>query len=115
MALSAKDHAQVVARIQEKIDRTQEDILEYEELVRPIAPENAIGRISRMDAINNKSISEAALLQSKAKLARLKSALLHSKSDHFGRCNVCEKNIEMNKLMVMPESRICVACTKNAR
>ena len=51
------------------------DIEALKELVRPIAPENAIGRISRMDAINNKSINEAALRKASLRYAALKEAL----------------------------------------
>ena len=40
--------------IEKEISKTQGLIAEYKELTKPIAPENAIGRISRMDAINNK-------------------------------------------------------------
>ena len=46
--------------IEEEIDKTKVSIQHYKELTKPIAPENAIGRISRMDAINNKSVNEAA-------------------------------------------------------
>ena len=44
-----------------EIKSTEEKITEYSELCKPIAPENSIGRVSRMDAINNKSVVEAAL------------------------------------------------------
>ena len=48
-------------RIKEEIKCTQEKIDTYSNLCKPISPENAIGRVSRMDAINNKSVVEAAL------------------------------------------------------
>ena len=51
---------------------TKAKISEYTELSKPIAPENAIGRVSRMDAINNKSIVEAALRESVHKFNKLK-------------------------------------------
>ena len=38
---------------EEALIKEIELIKEYKELTKPIAPENAIGRISRMDAINN--------------------------------------------------------------
>jgi len=47
--------------INDEITSTQTAIENYKELTKPIAPENAIGRVSRMDAINNKSVNEAAL------------------------------------------------------
>ena len=54
----------ILARVQKEIQETAKKIEEYKELSKPIAPENAIGRVSRMDAINNKSVVEAALRES---------------------------------------------------
>ena len=44
-----------------KIQKTEKKINQYTKLCKPIAPENTIGRVSRTDAINNKSIIEEAL------------------------------------------------------
>ena len=57
--------AQVVTRELDDNWNTVKANLDYKEITKPIAPENAIGRISRMDAINNKSVTEAALRQAK--------------------------------------------------
>ena len=48
-------------KIKKGIQLSQEKIEKYSQLCKPISPENSIGRVSRMDAINNKSIVEAAL------------------------------------------------------
>ena len=48
-------------KLEEAISKTIQKIRRYEEMTQPIAPDNAIGRVSRMDAINNKSVIEAAL------------------------------------------------------
>ena len=55
----------------EKIAVTKEKIKKYTELCKPIPPQNSIGRISRMDAINNKSVTEAALRQAKKEMYAL--------------------------------------------
>ena len=55
----------------EKIAITKEKIIKYTELCKPIPPQNSIGRISRMDAINNKSVTEAALRQAKKEMYAL--------------------------------------------
>ena len=47
-------------RVATKLEILDERIEELE-LTKPIPPENAIGRVSRMDAINNRSVNEAAL------------------------------------------------------
>ena len=43
-------------KLNTEINKTIKIIEKYTELCKPISPENAIGRVSRMDAINNKSV-----------------------------------------------------------
>ena len=59
---------EIQQKLLSEIESTQLKVDEYTELCKPIAPENAIGRISRMDAINNKSVVEAALRETKNKM-----------------------------------------------
>jgi DnaK suppressor protein len=47
---------EIIKIINDDIAKTESAIERYKELTKPIAPENAIGRVSRMDAINNKSV-----------------------------------------------------------
>ena len=54
--------------IEEKIKNLVLEINELRQIAKPIEPENAIGRISRMDAINNKSINDRMLRNSLEKL-----------------------------------------------
>ena len=48
------DKEEIRSRITEEILATTTLVEKYTELAKPIAPENAIGRISRMDAIITK-------------------------------------------------------------
>jgi DnaK suppressor protein len=48
---------------------------ELVELTKPIEPDCAIGRVSRMDAINNKSVNEAGLRKKIEQLNGLEYAL----------------------------------------
>jgi len=43
--------------------------------IKPIAPDNAIGRLTRMEAIGSKGVSEASLVSAQRKLAMLETAL----------------------------------------
>ena len=58
----------IKTKLADEIRETKKKISKYLELSKPIAPENSIGRISRMDAINNKSVLEAALREAQSKL-----------------------------------------------
>ena len=98
-------------RLESKISRTLVKIDQMEEMTQPIGPENAIGRVSRMDAINNKSVMEAALRSSRKELDEMETALRHIDNDtNFGKCQRCHNDIPFKRLAVMPGSRYCVRC-----
>ena len=84
--LSEKDKIDIRERIESKMAEVSERIQEYKELTKPTPPSVAIGRVSRMDAINNRSINEAALRQLEVKLKGLESAIYRLNDDKFGRC-----------------------------
>ncbi len=97
-------------KITEAIASTEEKIKSLEELTKPISPENSIGRVSRMDAINNKSVAEVSLRSTRQKLGKLKVALSRVDNEDFGNCAFCKNPIQPARLMYMPESSRCVRC-----
>ena len=103
-------------KIQQKlfkeIKSTQLKLNEYTKLCKPIAPENAIGRISRMDAINNKSVVEAVLRETKNKMAQLQIMKSKINDTNFGTCAKCTQIIPFGRLMIRPHSNFCVNCAQ---
>ena len=87
-------------------------IMDLEEMTKPIGPENAIGRISRMDAINNKSVMEAALRTARQELDDLEYASKQIEKEEFGLCLKCKAEIDFKRLMLMPGSKYCIRCAK---
>jgi DnaK suppressor protein len=98
--------------VREQIETLKEDILTYEELTKPVAPDNAIGRLTRMEAINSKSINEEALRKARATLSKLERALKLVDDPDFGLCGACEEPIPFARLMIMPETELCVQCAE---
>ena len=96
--------------IEEKIEDLALEIDELRQIAKPIEPENAIGRISRMDAINNKSISDRMLRNSLQKLKNLKTGLKRLENIDFGICIQCRREININRLLIIPETLKCVKC-----
>lgn len=94
-----------------KIKQAEDDIVDLEEMTKPVAPENAIGRISRMDAINNKGVNEAALAQTRARLLRLQMAIQNVDKPSFGLCVRCGNPIPFGRLVSMPETTKCTNCS----
>ena len=110
--MNPEEYKEIKSTILEEIRKTEEAIVHYKELTKPIAPENAIGRISRMDAINNKSVNEAALRQAENKLKGLKIALSRLEDPEFGRCARCGNIIPTGRILLLPHSRFCVRCAR---
>lgn len=105
-----EERAKLKTKIKAAIVKTTAEVERLEEATKPIAPENAIGRVSRMDAINNKGVSEAALRSARRKLTNLKMALTKIDAENFGVCTRCKRPIAPARLMYMPESTKCVRC-----
>lgn len=99
-------------KILKEIAKTDRIIAEYKEMTQPIAPENAIGRLSRMDAINNKAVTESALRQAEDKLSKLKFVLDKVGQPDFGICKKCNKPIPIGRILLMPHSLYCVQCAR---
>ena len=103
---------EIKQNIQNEISKTEKLIAEYKELTKPVAPDDAIGRISRMDAINNKSVTEASLRQAEEKMNNLKRVLSRVGTSDFGICIRCGKPIPEGRLIYRPESLTCVDCAR---
>jgi len=101
---------EIKQKILEEISKTEKLIVEYKELTKPVAPDDAIGRISRMDAINNKSVTEASLRQAENKLLSLQRVLSRVGTPEFGICIKCGKPIPATRILYRPESLSCVNC-----
>jgi len=108
--MTEEQRNEVKQSIENSILTTQDTIASLKELTKPISPENAIGRVSRMDAINNKSVNEAALRNLTNKLALLEAALQRVNQQSFGLCIICNHPIPIQRILLMPQSNRCVNC-----
>lgn len=108
--MTKEERGQLKVKILEFIQLTEEKIRHLDLATQPISPENSIGRISRMDAINNKGVAESALRAAKRKLSNLKVAIHKIEDPSFGNCMRCGKAIQSGRLMFMPQSSRCIRC-----
>ena len=96
-----------------EIEELKAEIPRLKELVKPVAPDNAIGRLSRMDNIVNQSVAAAQLAKAKTRVLRLEEALRRVDEDEdFGLCIDCGDPIPMARLKAMPETEFCVECAE---
>ncbi|RZN84602.1 MAG: TraR/DksA family transcriptional regulator [Winogradskyella sp.] len=103
---------EIAIQLKEEIVLTEEKIAHLEQLTQPISPNDAIGRVSRMDAINNKSVNENSLRQAKVKLSNLKRVLENLGTPDFGVCIKCKNEIPLGRILIRPQSLLCVNCAR---
>ena len=108
--MEAKDREKLRVAIASEIPSVEEEIERLEEQCKPVAPDNAIGRLTRMEAINAKSINEANLRSAKTRLNKLRVALSKIDQPDFGICRECGESIPTARLLARPESTRCVEC-----
>lgn len=108
--MTAQEKEQLLSIIRSKIETIKVSISELEELIKPIPLDASIGRISRMDAINNKTINESSMREKKKTLQRLEKALKNSESKDFGLCTKCGNEIPFGRLEYIPHTTRCVSC-----
>ncbi|MBW6479239.1 MAG: TraR/DksA C4-type zinc finger protein [Bacteroidales bacterium] len=110
--MTKEEKTQVVSIIEDEIHKLTKKAEELKSFTEPISPDDAIGRISRMDAINNKSVFDASMRNIQTRLDQLAQALKMVKDADFGICIKCRKSIPFERLKIRPETRLCVNCLK---
>ena len=110
--MNSKQKKELLTEVQSELIQIDKDIEYLKEATKPVSPENAIGRISRMDAINNMNINKS-LLKSKEQL-KINLEMVLTQIDHpdFGICTRCKKTIPFKRIIRVPDSKMCVPCIR---
>ena len=80
---------------------------------RPVDLDEPIGRLSRMDAMQQQAMSTANRRRNKLRL-QLVTAALEADPDDYGICKKCDDFIGYARLKARPESPFCVTCQTRA-
>ncbi|RKX34095.1 MAG: TraR/DksA family transcriptional regulator [Verrucomicrobia bacterium] len=77
-----------------------------------VAPDNAIGRLSRLDSMQMQEMALEAQRRRDARIRRLREALERMDAGSFGVCARCHQSIDYERLTVYPEAAVCGACSR---
>lgn len=88
-----------------------EEVLEIsKEGSRPVNLDEPIGRLSRMDAIQQQQMTIANRGAYERKLRQIEAALEAIDKDEYGNCRACEEPIGYRRLKARPETPFCLEC-----
>ncbi|MEJ2521049.1 MAG: TraR/DksA family transcriptional regulator [Desulfuromonadales bacterium] len=77
---------------------------------RPVSLDQPIGRLSRMDALQQQSMTRANRRTAQTRLTRVEAALRRLTKGDYGWCVECEEEICYARLRAQPEAPFCLAC-----
>ena len=72
--------------------------------------DSSIGRLSRMDALQNQQMALELKRRQENQLLRIENAFKRLAKGQYGLCGKCKKPIEKNRLEVFPYTVTCVRC-----
>ncbi len=88
-----------------------QDVLDaLKEGARPVDLDEPIGRLSRMDAMQQQSMARANRQTTELRLKQVKAALGRFSKEEYGDCLECEEPIGYIRLKIRPEAVLCIAC-----
>lgn len=76
----------------------------------PVSPDNAVGRLSRLDAMQMQQMALAARQRLMVEQVGLREALQRLDRGTFGACLLCGKDIALERLEFQPSATTCIAC-----
>ena len=98
-------------QLQESLEEIEQYLVKTEESAEAVSPDKGLGRLSRMEAMQDQQLILAARRRKKMQKVEVLSALQRIENGIFGTCIFCGKPIAVERLEVAPEATTCVNCS----
>jgi DnaK suppressor protein len=82
----------------------------FRDAAKPVDLDQPIGRVSRMDAIQQQQMARASREGLALRVKQVGAALDRIAEGTYGACVVCEENVGYARLKARPETPLCIAC-----
>ena len=77
--------------------------------------QQSVGRLSRMDAMQRRAMSQEQARRRARELLRIAQALQRLDDGEYGACLECGEDIPDKRLELDPAAHLCVACARGSR
>lgn len=111
MTLSNTQRIELASDLETLAQELKESLEESAQAARPVELDQpAIGRVSRVDAMQQQKMLEANRQAQKMRLGLVRTALMRCKENEYGDCKSCGEMISYKRLKARPESVFCIDC-----
>lgn len=99
------------------LEESRDDIVSRQDDQREMAgtvelDQARVGRLSRMDALQQQAMAKAASQRSSIHLQRIEAALVRIRTGEYGYCLKCGEDIPEKRLNVDPAALTCMNCAR---
>lgn len=110
MAPDPKKARKILDQRRKELEQMSELSAESRETV--VLDQSSVGRLSRIDSLQQQAMAQATERQRVAELAKIDSALSRIADDEYGYCIECGEEIAKKRLEIDPAASHCIKCAK---
>jgi DnaK suppressor protein len=111
--LSDDQRAELRAELERQLARLEKSMKITDEASRTVElDQTSVGRLSRMDSLQNQSLSKGLQERELARHAQIRDALDRITAGTYGHCTACAAAIPFERLFVFPEASQCSGCVR---
>ncbi len=104
--------AELAGELDRVLKKLEKSMRTTEEAMRPVElDQTSVGRLSRIDSLQNQGLTRNLQEREQAKLGQVESAFQRMEAGRYGVCVECGGDIPFGRLQVFPETPTCTACS----
>ena len=104
--------AELRAELERQLAKLERSMSMTDEALRTVElDQTAVGRLSRMDSLQNQGMARGLRERETVRLDLIREALRRMDAGTYGVCTGCGSNVSFERLLVFPETGTCAACT----
>ena len=109
--LAPEQQEDLRSELERQLERLHRSMRVSGEALRPVElDQTAVGRLSRMDSLQNQSMTRSLHEREQVKLALIEEALRRCADGSYGACVECGTNVPFERLFIFPETPTCQGC-----
>jgi DnaK suppressor protein len=103
--------AELEGELRRQLERLERSMRVTDRSLEPVKlDQTAVGRLSRIDSLQNQGMARNLQERERIKLAHIEGALRRIEDGTYGLCVSCGSEMPFGRLYVVPETPTCAAC-----